>query len=114
MSYWNYRIVKSYLKTVWNTHFYSLREVFYDDNGNPESMTENPIDFGADCENDKEGKEELIAMLNMALDDAKRHPILNEPRSWVSEKEKKAEEYMKKKKKSDRYFSYDIEEWKVE
>lgn len=37
---WNYRLVK---RTHNDKVFYGIHEVYYDDQGNPKSITENPV-----------------------------------------------------------------------
>ncbi len=70
---WNYRIVKRL------DGFIALHEVFYDDNGDPWGMTEDPVDFVV-CGD--ETPEDLIKCIDMALRDAKHWDVLEEPIEW--------------------------------
>lgn len=64
---WNYRIIK-----YTNGHGCGLHEVYYDDDGKASTATVDPVDFtGKDAA-------EIISSLEMALDDAKKLPILHE------------------------------------
>ena len=65
---WNYRIVKRLDGT------YALHEVYYDENGKPWSMTENPTIFVAD--ND-EGPADIREALEMAM----KRDVFIEPKS---------------------------------
>lgn len=42
---WNYRICR---ETIDGDFFFTLREVYYDDDGDPNGWTADPIDFAAD------------------------------------------------------------------
>lgn len=70
---WNYRIVH-HLDGGW----YALHEVHYDEDGLPWGMTD-PITFI--CEQD-EGPEGVMHSLKLALSDASKHPVLEEPKVW--------------------------------
>lgn len=70
---WNYRIVKH--KSGVNT-WYSLHEVYYDENGEPDGMTQNPISAHGDT------RAEVIKALEMMLKDAKRMPVFIPPKRW--------------------------------
>lgn len=63
---WNYRILDH------GDHF-ALHEVFYTPRGRPRSWTEDAITFGSDPE---EGADGIIGSLEMALADARKHPVL--------------------------------------
>lgn len=63
---WNYRILDH------GDHF-ALHEVFYSPRGKPNGWTENAISFTAHPE---EGAEGVIGSLEMALADARKHPVL--------------------------------------
>jgi hypothetical protein len=71
---WNYRIIRSKLD---GADYFALHEVFYDEDGNPTSRTDAPVDFGGDS------PEEVIEGLRMALSDAQKHPVMNDP--WPHE-----------------------------
>lgn len=71
MGHWNYRIVK-----YRDDSGYGLHEVFYDDEGQPWSMTAKPVSFAAD------EPEEIVADLLRARVDARNRPILDEPKKW--------------------------------
>ena len=51
-----------------------LHEVYYDDQGTPVMMTEQPVGFVASAE---EGAQGLIRSLELALQDAQNRPILD-------------------------------------
>ena len=72
MSSWNYRIVH-YRNHPGN---FVLHEVHYGENGEITALTENAASFGCGAE---EGKEGIISALRLALADAERLPILEEP-----------------------------------
>ena len=71
---WNYRIVK-----YRDGSGFGLHEVYYDGQGEPENMTAEPADFVVDAE---EGPDGIVRSLRMALVDAKRRGILDEPKEW--------------------------------
>lgn len=71
MTTWNYRIIRHRKPEEW----LAVHEVYYDEAGNPSSMTVEPITFLVDGE---EGPEGVIRSLEMALADAKKHPVLEE------------------------------------
>ncbi len=71
---WNYRIVKYIDGSGWGLH-----EVFYNDNGEPSSMTAEPISFVA-MPNDEPNM--IRDDLRDALEDATNYPILDEPEKW--------------------------------
>ncbi len=62
---WNYRIVD-------HGDWFGLHEAFYDEGG-ATSWTADPITFA--CDKD-EGVEGIIGSLEMALADARKHPVL--------------------------------------
>jgi hypothetical protein len=64
---WNYRIV--HVPNEWEDCEYGLYEVYYEDD-KPYVRTAEPIDFVSDT------PENLIKSLSLALEDAKRYPIL--------------------------------------
>ncbi len=65
---WNYRIIRHK-----EGHF-ALHEVYYDDDGNPDGWTQDPITFVVDSD---EGTAGLITSLEMALKDARDRPVLD-------------------------------------
>ncbi|GAB4200718.1 MAG: hypothetical protein Tsb002_36970 [Wenzhouxiangellaceae bacterium] len=65
---WNYRVIR------YDDGSHRLHEVFYDEKGQPNSYTENAIDFVADAE---EGLDGVIQSLEKALKDAGKYPILD-------------------------------------
>lgn len=73
---WNYRIVRSHHN---GEPYYVLREVHYDDHGNPTSMTTDGATFACD---EDEGPEGIEASLRLALTDATCRPVLDDP--WPS------------------------------
>lgn len=68
---WNYRVVR-----YRNSSGVGLHEVYYDDKGQPWSMTAEPVRFAADS------VEELTGDLMTAHTDARRRPVLDEPEVW--------------------------------
>lgn len=64
---WNYRIID------FGTHF-ALHEVYYDEVGQPKRYTSGPADFVVDLEDGAEG---ITASLEIALRDARQHPVLD-------------------------------------
>lgn len=77
MAGWNYRIIKrkSIRPNGEEIEFYALHEVYYDKEGKPNSRTVEPITFVCD---DDEKPDGIIKSLEMALDCAKRHPVLTD------------------------------------
>jgi hypothetical protein len=71
MTTWNYRIIRHHEPEVW----FGLHEVYYDDQGRPESYTADPISFV--CDGD-EGPEGITKSLRLALSDAEQRPLLDE------------------------------------
>lgn len=75
---WNYRIVK-FKNTPRNKeftgedHYYALHEVYYNEAGKPDGITENPITFVCD---EEEGPDGITRSLERALKDAKNRPVL--------------------------------------
>ena len=67
---WNYRILK---RTHANTGevSYAIHEVFYD-KGKENGWTQEPVTFVGDT------PEEVIRSLEVALDDARKHPVLED------------------------------------
>jgi len=72
---WSYRIVKRPLGDG-DGDYFALCEVYYDEGGNPTGVTHDPISFVADDAAD------LIASLELALNDAKNRPVLDEAATW--------------------------------
>jgi hypothetical protein len=71
MGHWNYRIVKH--KDGW----FSLHEVYYNKNGEAWGMTNDPCSFSSTDESN-----EVISAMSMALADAIKNPIFEEPEKW--------------------------------
>lgn len=71
---WNYRIVRYRLN---NCH--GLHEVYYDKDGQPWGMTQDPCSF---VSVDDEGKDDIVSGLCVALQDAVVRPVLEEPEQW--------------------------------
>lgn len=65
---WNYRIIR-------HADWIGLHEVYYDDGGRPKSYTTNAATFVCDLD---EGPDGIIKSLEMALADARKHPVLTE------------------------------------
>lgn len=66
---WNYRIID-------HGDWLGLHECFYDENDKPNGWTADPITFS--CDKD-EGTDGIIKSLELALADAKKHPVLTPP-----------------------------------
>ena len=71
---WNYRIVQ-----YADNSGFGLHEVYYDQDGQPEAMTETPVGFSVDP---NEGPEALKDSLAKAFADACVRSILREPKHW--------------------------------
>ena len=71
---WNYRIVR-----YKSGEGFGLHEVYYDGSGQPWGMTYAAPGFVADAE---EGSEGVLAMLDQAFSDARKHSVLEEPEVW--------------------------------
>ena len=69
---WNYRIVR-----YRNNEGFGLHEVYYDKDGHPWGMTEEPVRFACDAE---EGPSGIITSLLTARVDARKRPIFDPPR----------------------------------
>jgi YD repeat-containing protein len=74
MSHWNYRIVR-----YADDQGFGLHEVYYDDAGQPKSMTDKAVPFVCEVE---EGPEGISAGLERALKDARGRPVFDPPASW--------------------------------
>ena len=70
---WKYKIVKYFDDNCW-----ALHEIYYDDDGNPTLMSEDPVKFISDV-----SVEDLIKSLEMALNAAKNDEIFEEPEEWL-------------------------------
>ena len=88
---WNYRLVKTIIEEERLDRPYTnyeIHEVYYDDDGNPDGMTTNPV--SAHCIEDarftdEECKEDIIAQLEMMLADMKKHPVFIPPEEWMKD-----------------------------
>ena len=69
---WNYRIVKHADGTGFGLH-----RVYYDKQGNEESMGFGPATFVSDT------KEGLTSQLVLAKTDARKRPVFEEPEDWA-------------------------------
>lgn len=65
---WNYRILK---KTTTQGDYFAIHEVYYD-KGKENGWTKEPVTFIGDT------PEEVIRALEMALNDARKHPVLDD------------------------------------
>ena len=65
---WNYRILE-----YGEDEGFALHEVYYDETGIPNGWTEKPVWFACFAE---EGPEGVAKSLEMALADARKHPVL--------------------------------------
>ena len=68
---WNYRIVR-----YRHGRELGLHEVHYDEQGRPWAMTQDPIVFVVEAD---EGPETIVKALEMAMADARRWPVFDEP-----------------------------------
>jgi hypothetical protein len=68
MSHWNYRIVRE-------EQMLFLTEVYYNDEGKPDGYLPDGATFK--CIEEEEGQEGIVKALEMALSDARKHPILD-------------------------------------
>ena len=73
---WNYRIVHYH-----GTGDYGLHEVHYDENDKPIAMTKEAAGFV--CNDDEPPLATIGEALCMALSDAMKYPILEEPENWT-------------------------------
>jgi len=69
---WKYQIVR-----YRDGSGYGLHEVYYDKNGEPWGMTEDPVRFGSE-----ENLLEIVDALLMALRETERAPAFDEPETW--------------------------------
>jgi hypothetical protein len=69
---WNYRLVR-----YRDGSGYGLHEIFYDGDGQPTGMTEQPISFG--CDRNEDAVKEISEALTLALNDVTNRPIFDEP-----------------------------------
>lgn len=67
---WNYRIVR-----YADGRGFGLHEVYYGDEGSPQTMTATPACFAADRD---EGPEAILRDLRAAIEDAAQHEVLDE------------------------------------
>ena len=68
---WNYRIMKKYDDFA-EEYYYSLNEVYYDEDGKPKLYTEHNLVTGST-------KDEIVDVLEMMMKDAKKkQPVLTE------------------------------------
>lgn len=74
---WNYRIVKH---VTGGTEWFGIHEVYYDDDGKPRAMTEEPVRMDAETVDD------LIHAIEHVLDDARNHPVFEPPAEWSAVK----------------------------
>ena len=70
----NYRIVR-----YKSGKGFGLHEVYYDGSGLPWGMTDDAVGFTAGAD---EGPEAVMAMLDQAFSDARKHSVLEEPEAW--------------------------------
>jgi|SRR5579859_2809847 len=69
---WNYRVIRH--REPAGEEWFALHEVFYDEAGNPNGCTLEPIDFRCGIE---EGPAGIARSLEMALEDARKRPVLD-------------------------------------
>jgi len=72
MGHWNYRVVKVVEEGV---PYFGVYEVYYNDIGIPDGRTKNPATF--ECGYD-EGSNTIVDMLQRALKNALKKPVLND------------------------------------
>lgn len=87
---WNYRLILHDTDANPERHWIGLHEVYYDDLSRPDYWTEDAVTFR--CHAD-EGPQGLIESLEMALDDARKYPMLRESelRADIAARPKRAE-----------------------
>lgn len=71
---WNYRIIRRR-----DSRHLALHEVYYDADGQPWGMTESPATFVCD---EDEPPSEIADALGLAMEDAIRNSVLDEPETW--------------------------------
>ena len=71
---WNYRVVR-----YRENKGFGLHEVYYDKDGEPWGMTENPASFTCDAE---EGAAGVKGSLLIARVDSIKRPVFDEPQTW--------------------------------
>lgn len=67
---WNYRVIRHHDPNNDEPDYLSIHEVYYDDEGRPERVTEQPTGAGAET---VEGLREVFGLMRQALD----KPILD-------------------------------------
>lgn len=67
---WNYRILKNL--THKGDPYFAIHEAFYNDTGEVNGWTKEPVTFVGDT------VEEVCRSLEMALSDARKHPVLED------------------------------------
>jgi hypothetical protein len=67
---WNYRLVR-----YRDGSGYGLHEIVYDGDGQPTGMTEQPISFG--CDRNEDAVKEISEALKLALNDVTNRPIFD-------------------------------------
>lgn len=76
---WNYRIVRYH-----DDKGFGLHEVYYDEAGQPKSMTASPVGFACGVE---EGPDGIRGSLMTAHSDAMQRPVFDEPKEWAERTE---------------------------
>lgn len=83
MGKWNYRLVKYH-----DGESYGLHEVYYNEEGEPDGMTTNPILVFEAFEARDVGPQSIaVDTLSMMIQDIVRHSILEQPVEWAEPKE---------------------------
>jgi len=68
---WNYRVVRS-------NNILSIREVYYDDDGTPQGMTESPLAIEAYLD-EGESIETILYILDRIKESVEKYGILDDP-----------------------------------
>lgn len=91
--HWNYRIVQKEYADPLEEIDYEIHEVYYDENGEMESMTEQPVSFHAST---------VIGLAKMMLDALKKPVIV-----WDEEMKKPVELILKKQRLKGILYGYE-------
>lgn len=78
---WRYGIVKYYYDKEMTQYYYGIGEVYFDNDPNiPISVTENPIQFLTETDDDLDDEspeQNLFVQLERAMKDIQKYPIVN-------------------------------------
>ena len=78
---WRYGIVKYYYDKEMTQYYYGIGEIYFDNDPNiPISVTENPIQFLTETDDDLDDEspeQNLFVQLERAMKDIQKYPIVN-------------------------------------